>query len=569
MPSVRDKACQYSAQRQHTFQYSKLLRNANTFIKWTYSPRRLDFFLKNRLGDREPDMPKAGEEKVFNRNQKPSTGSVKHYTSESSVRKPTSSPSRSSRDAEESGQDRRGSPASDKRGSKPTQIANECTKILNVPLPVGQGRQAADTTNVKRTASSAAYLDYQLNQELRRRKKQIVDTLMAVILECLDKKLEALEEACDGGCSPSHASSSGFRTGNQKSQLAGQKRQLHRDDQDDNDNDDDSGGRENRNNKRAKIVSEENRLKYACPYYKFDPERFKSHRTCCGPGWSEVHRVKEHLNRSHSLPKHQCNRCCGRFKEEEELKAHQRESTPCTVKDPAEIHRNFGDGFDQEQQKKLLKRTKKTSAEKWKEWYCILFDKELDSTDIPSPYHDIPSGHRQRSNSSTEDNFQNFREYYREKITPMIQHTVEDEVEKAMLDVEDRVKSNVRDRMKGLPAMLHRLLQSIPPPGGDLEGDFIDTTAPDNFNPDDLFAELNFEEADGFDFGDMSVPQACPDSSDTSGSSSFSDSCRLNPGSDTSVDEENSYKAYDLKPAGMVAQQVPGLLDPYTAGGYY
>lgn len=158
-----------------------------------------------------------------------------------------------------------------------------------MPLPTSQS--LVDP----RTATSTTYLDYRLNQQLRRRKKQIVDTLMAAILECLDKKLEALEEAHDGGerSQPSScASSGGFRKGNQKPQTAGQKRQLHREDQDDNDDQNGEGGREDRNSKRAKIVSDENRLKYACPYYKFDPERFKQHRTCCGPGWAEVHRVK-------------------------------------------------------------------------------------------------------------------------------------------------------------------------------------------------------------------------------------------------------------------------------------
>lgn len=116
---------------------------------------------------------------------------------------------------------------------------------------------------------------------------------MAVILECLDKKLEALEEACDAGdyvFPPSHASSGGSRSGKSVSKAAGQKRQLHRDDQEDGSKGGDSGDPD-RNNKRAKM-DEDNLPKYACPYYKYDPERFKNHRTCCGPGWGEVHRVK-------------------------------------------------------------------------------------------------------------------------------------------------------------------------------------------------------------------------------------------------------------------------------------
>ena len=183
--------------------------------------------------------------------------------------------------------------------------------------------------------------------------------------------------------------------------------------------------------------------------------------------------------------------------------------------------------------------------------------------------HDIPSGPCQGSNSSNEESFQNFHEYYRDRITPLIHHAVESEVEKAMLDVEDRVKSNVLDRMKSIPALLHRLLQSIPPPGGDVEGEYSGIAAPDDFNPDDVFADLNFDEADGFDFGGITEHTVFVEPSDTSGSSSFSESCRANPGSDTSVDEENSYQGFDLKPTEIMVQQVPGLTDTYPVAGYY
>ena len=32
--------------------------------------------------------------------------------------------------------------------------------------------------------------------------------------------------------------------------------------------------------------------KFACPYYKHNPERYKNAKTCMGPGWTTVHRVK-------------------------------------------------------------------------------------------------------------------------------------------------------------------------------------------------------------------------------------------------------------------------------------
>ncbi len=32
--------------------------------------------------------------------------------------------------------------------------------------------------------------------------------------------------------------------------------------------------------------------KLACPFARHDPARYKSVKTCCGPGWADVHRVK-------------------------------------------------------------------------------------------------------------------------------------------------------------------------------------------------------------------------------------------------------------------------------------
>lgn len=32
--------------------------------------------------------------------------------------------------------------------------------------------------------------------------------------------------------------------------------------------------------------------KFACPFSRHDPAKYKSVKTCCGPGWDTVHRVK-------------------------------------------------------------------------------------------------------------------------------------------------------------------------------------------------------------------------------------------------------------------------------------
>ena len=32
--------------------------------------------------------------------------------------------------------------------------------------------------------------------------------------------------------------------------------------------------------------------RWACPFARHDPERYAGVKTCCGPGWTDVHRVK-------------------------------------------------------------------------------------------------------------------------------------------------------------------------------------------------------------------------------------------------------------------------------------
>lgn len=44
----------------------------------------------------------------------------------------------------------------------------------------------------------------------------------------------------------------------------------------------------------AAVVGDSKKLekRFACPYFKNNPGKFRHKRTCCGPGWPTVHRVK-------------------------------------------------------------------------------------------------------------------------------------------------------------------------------------------------------------------------------------------------------------------------------------
>ncbi len=47
--------------------------------------------------------------------------------------------------------------------------------------------------------------------------------------------------------------------------------------------------REDASNRKGKAIE---LPKFACPYFKYNPAKYKSWGLCPGPGWSDIHRVK-------------------------------------------------------------------------------------------------------------------------------------------------------------------------------------------------------------------------------------------------------------------------------------
>ncbi|KAF4343380.1 hypothetical protein FBEOM_2678 [Fusarium beomiforme] len=141
--------------------------------------------------------------------------------------------------------------------------------------------------------------------------------------------------------------------------------------------------------------------RFACPFYKHDPERYETSRSCCGPGWESVHRVKEHIFRSHMLPEHECQRCFLSFKTELALSRHMRAPVPCEVQSRSTQEK---EGISATQLKALRVRakkcdkadTKEVEEERWNTAYKIIFP---DEGKVPSPYYD----HLQKSSNNDFD----------------------------------------------------------------------------------------------------------------------------------------------------------------------
>ena len=119
--------------------------------------------------------------------------------------------------------------------------------------------------------------------------------------------------------------------------------------------------------------------RFACPFFKHDPNRYRNRRTCPGPGWPTVHRVKEHLYRSHAQPIY-CPRCFAIFDLDSDFAAHIR-GNPCQTSAPQPI-----EGIDRKTFESLKKRSPalRLEEDKWRDTYQLLFP-EVSPTDIPSP----------------------------------------------------------------------------------------------------------------------------------------------------------------------------------------
>jgi len=125
---------------------------------------------------------------------------------------------------------------------------------------------------------------------------------------------------------------------------------------------------------------------FACPYFKHDPAKYvgRGWRSCCGPGWELVRRVKDHLYSHHQQPKDRCGRCGGCFEDKLALDAHFARDEACKVRRPLPQM----DGFDEKQEAQLKSRKRSvvplSEVEKWRQVYSILFP-QVPQEHVPSP----------------------------------------------------------------------------------------------------------------------------------------------------------------------------------------
>ncbi|KAK3315505.1 hypothetical protein B0H66DRAFT_346136 [Apodospora peruviana] len=231
--------------------------------------------------------------------------------------------------------------------------------------------------------------------------------------------------------------------------------------------------------KRAKREpkAEDDGLRFACPFYVHNPDKYKRVPTCCGPGWTDVHRVKEHIYRRHSL-KDICPRCFEQFKSNEDLKQHQRSEEPCKLQKKV-----LDEMITDEQDKLLHARAKPKCSEekKWQEMYLIIFP---DTKKVPLPYYESivsakqtaaadekPAAVKATSASTPkkmEESLQfkddadvkGYKEHIQRGIHRMLRPYIEREVEKMFRSMQNAMTLKVTELSHDVTSRLSRTLKS-------------------------------------------------------------------------------------------------------------
>ncbi|KAK3307688.1 uncharacterized protein B0T15DRAFT_393551 [Chaetomium strumarium] len=193
--------------------------------------------------------------------------------------------------------------------------------------------------------------------------------------------------------------------------------------------------------------------KFACPYFKRNPKKYRKWTSCPGPGWDEVHRAKTHLYRWHQLPI-QCPRCWTVFKTDDQRQSHLQQDPPCAVQPNQTLY----EGFTKDQEKRLRSR-KKTQADttdeaKWREIYMILFPDD-DVAAIPSPYYDESDANGEGgSTSSGSGEFEDYATFIRREMPTLVRRELEVLFRDEFRDVEERLRPRMAEIVLNLQLRL-------------------------------------------------------------------------------------------------------------------
>ncbi|KAF2728720.1 hypothetical protein EJ04DRAFT_476937 [Polyplosphaeria fusca] len=306
------------------------------------------------------------------------------------------------------------------------------------------------------SGSSASSEDTE-HDSLQTARHRVIDRVMAYF-HAIFRVLPPVNRRGDGGASGNTSSLSSSRQGDGNSESAIStsiglnKRARGSGDRNEDDNEEDNLNPKRPRKDKMPVDDEEMKRKFACPYYKRNPERYIMRRSCVGPGWDEVRRVKEHLYRNHALPIF-CPRCYEIFKVDALLHEHQRADEPCKKRPPEVI-----EGFNKQQEKRLKSRKKTqtdTSEEnKWRDMYRVVFPDD-DAATMPSPYLDCDWERAYlRGKTSGSNEVARYEQFLRRELPAAVRRELENTVEREFTPLEERLKSQLIEIVRDVQLQL-------------------------------------------------------------------------------------------------------------------
>ncbi|KAK5652662.1 hypothetical protein OQA88_10256 [Cercophora sp. LCS_1] len=195
----------------------------------------------------------------------------------------------------------------------------------------------------------------------------------------------------------------------------------------------------------------------ACPFFKNNQSRYRKWRSCPGPGWATVHRIKEHVYRKHALPI-RCPRCGHVFETERRKDDHISQEERCVqVEDQARP-----EGIDADKEKLLRSRKGKnkeaSEVDKWNEMYMILFP-EADSTSLPSPYYEY-SPTEGNTPGSPEDEFVRYEQFLRRELPGRVRQELETRIDERLNPIEEGLRDELVEIVRDMQLQLFELYKA-------------------------------------------------------------------------------------------------------------
>ncbi|KAH6949219.1 hypothetical protein DER45DRAFT_580864 [Fusarium avenaceum] len=287
------------------------------------------------------------------------------------------------------------------------------------------------------------------------RKRQIIDRIVFNVAQWMRSMFHSCRKnagdnsaGASGRPSESQEFSSKDRT-SRSTKPSKQKRRLTKVDDDETDEDDEEEQKQNRQSGKKPSQDHENQ-KYACPYFKYNPTKYRDWRVCPGPGWADIHRVKEHLYRRHRQPKYRCGRCWEPFKDEQCYLDHLRTEEACPLREMEHV-----EGFDEAQERSLKSRKRYgrelSEDDKWRRVFKILFPHVLDD-DVPSPFYEYHQTSQKGDNHqhSENDYLARCEDYMVREVPQRLRQALGRELDRDLTIVEESLRRKAGDWVKTL-----------------------------------------------------------------------------------------------------------------------